>query len=310
MRTDPVGSPPIYLCGPGDSMSSLKSQLVEDGQKVLGLGQLHTVGPQHWEAKAIVIAGPSDALIEYVSHWRNAGCMAPIIVQSSGVQAMDQALLDSGADELIVPPLRSTDLKQRIALARARRAHRVIFQLGPRTVDLEDRTVTHGSEQHRLTQTEIRLLEYLVQHPNRVVTQLELLRNVWGYTHPPRTRAVANTLMRLRPKLEADPSRPIHLLTVHGGVRWVPEPVMMAHSNQEEVADDVGYPIGPLIGREAVLHDLENHLRERRAVCLHGPPGVGKTRLAQEVVNRFGTPTRFIDLALSGPMTLHRLYRA
>jgi DNA-binding response OmpR family regulator len=58
--------------------------------------------------------------------------------------------------------------------------------------------------------------EYLIQNARRVISRAELLNEVWGYENYPSTRTVDNRILKLRQKLERDPSRPAHFRTVHG----------------------------------------------------------------------------------------------
>jgi hypothetical protein len=74
-----------------------------------------------------------------------------------------------------------------------------------------------------LTTKEFRTLEYLVQNAPRVISRDELLNEVWGYENYPCTRTVDNHILRLRQKLENDPSRPAHIRTMHGaGYKFLP----------------------------------------------------------------------------------------
>jgi len=74
-----------------------------------------------------------------------------------------------------------------------------------------------------LTALEFKTLKYLTQNARRVISRDELLNEVWGYENYPCTRTVDNLILRLRQKLERDPSRPIHFRTVHGaGYKFLP----------------------------------------------------------------------------------------
>ena len=69
---------------------------------------------------------------------------------------------------------------------------------------------------------EIEVLRYLAEHEDSIVTRDMLLDEVWGYDAFPTTRTVDNYILSLRKKLEADPSDPKHILTIHGkGYRFV-----------------------------------------------------------------------------------------
>ena len=74
-----------------------------------------------------------------------------------------------------------------------------------------------------LTCKEFKTLAYLIKNPRRVISRDELLNEVWGYEHYPCTRTVDNHILKLRQKLERDPSRPVHFRTVHGaGYKFLP----------------------------------------------------------------------------------------
>jgi two-component system KDP operon response regulator KdpE len=91
------------------------------------------------------------------------------------------------------------------------------------TVDLAAKVVTRDGEEVRLTPTEWRLLEALVSRPGRLVSQRRLLSEGWGPGYVGETHYLRVYVAGLRRKLEADPSRPRHLLTEPGmGYRFVP----------------------------------------------------------------------------------------
>ena len=74
-----------------------------------------------------------------------------------------------------------------------------------------------------VTAKEFKTLEYLTKNPERVISRDELLNEVWGYQNYPCTRTVDNHILRLRQKLESDPSHPSHFLTIHGmGYKFAP----------------------------------------------------------------------------------------
>ena len=74
-----------------------------------------------------------------------------------------------------------------------------------------------------LTSKEFKTLAYLINNPRRVISRDELLNEVWGYENYPCTRTVDNHILRLRKKLESEPSHPKHFHTVHcAGYRFLP----------------------------------------------------------------------------------------
>lgn len=74
-----------------------------------------------------------------------------------------------------------------------------------------------------LTPKAFQMLEYLIKHPRKVISRDELLNRVWGYNCYPCTRTIDNHMLALRRKLEPEPSKPKHFLTVHGvGYKFLP----------------------------------------------------------------------------------------
>jgi DNA-binding winged helix-turn-helix (wHTH) protein len=98
-----------------------------------------------------------------------------------------------------------------------------VVRFGHVGVDFGGMTVTRSGKPVALTSMEFKTLKFLVQRPGQVVSRDELLDEVWGYDNYPCTRTVDNHILRLRQKLESDPGRPVHFLTVHSaGYKFVP----------------------------------------------------------------------------------------
>ncbi|HEY6277563.1 MAG TPA: response regulator [Streptosporangiaceae bacterium] len=151
----------------------------------------------------------------------------PIIVLSAwGQESQKVAALDAGADDYVTKPFGMDELLARLraAVRRASPAPDEPVVVTPDfTVDLAAKRVVSDGADVRLTPTEWQLLEVLVRHAGRLVTQRQLLAEVWG----PQYQSEANYLRvyaaQLRRKLEPDPSRPRYLLTEPGmGYRFQP----------------------------------------------------------------------------------------
>jgi DNA-binding response OmpR family regulator len=94
---------------------------------------------------------------------------------------------------------------------------------GDVTVNFSTMEALRKSEPVVLTIMEFKTLKYFIQNARRVISRDELLNEVWGYENYPCTRTVDNHILRLRQKLERDPSRPIHFRTVRGaGYKFLP----------------------------------------------------------------------------------------
>jgi len=162
-------------------------------------------------------------VIEGIRGWSTV----PILVVSGRSDSLDKVLaLDAGADDYVTKPFAADELLARIrALARRTpsAADEPVVTFGDVTVDLAARLVSRAGAAVRLTPTEWRLLEVLVRNPDRLVTREKLLTEVWGPQYTTDTGYLRLYLGQLRKKLEAEPSKPRHLLTEAGmGYRFVP----------------------------------------------------------------------------------------
>jgi two-component system, OmpR family, KDP operon response regulator KdpE len=154
-------------------------------------------------------------------------CTAPIIVLSARQTQTDKvAALDTGADDYITKPFGMDELLARIraALRRSTPAGQAPVVSCPAfTVDLAARRVTTPAGEVRLTPTEWHLLEILVRNPGKLVSQRQLLTEVWGPAYTTETNYLRVYLAQLRRKLEPDPAVPRHLITEPGmGYRFEP----------------------------------------------------------------------------------------
>jgi two-component system, OmpR family, KDP operon response regulator KdpE len=152
----------------------------------------------------------------------------PIIVLSGRAGSQDKvAALDAGADDYVTKPFGIDELLARIR-AITRRVVPVgesaVVGVGRFRVDLAAHAV-HGPDgvDVRLTPTEWHLLEILLRNPGKLVSQRQLLHDVWGPQYQSETNYLRQYMAQLRRKLEDDPSRPRHLLTEPGmGYRFQP----------------------------------------------------------------------------------------
>jgi len=151
----------------------------------------------------------------------------PIIVLSAwGQESQKVAALDAGADDYVTKPFGMDELLARLRAA-VRRASPApdepVVVTVDFTVDLADKRVTKDGGDVRLTPTEWQLLEVLVRNADRLVTQRQLLQEVWGPEYQTEGNYLRVYLAQLRRKLEPDPSRPRYLVTEPGmGYRFRP----------------------------------------------------------------------------------------
>ena len=175
--------------------------------------------------------GDGVGLIRDVRGWS----AVPIIVLSARTDEADKiAALDAGADDYLTKPFGTGELLARVRanLRRPRaaagsaangEASEPLFRFGEIEVDRAARLVRRAGAEVHLTPTEYRLLRVLVANAGRVITQRQLLREVWGPSHSEQSHYLRIYMGHLRQKLEADPAQPKHLLTETAvGYRLVP----------------------------------------------------------------------------------------
>jgi two-component system KDP operon response regulator KdpE len=151
--------------------------------------------------------------------WTNV----PIIVLSARGQERDKvAALEAGADDYLTKPFGVAELMARMQVA-LRHAARLaqpsadpIFAVGELRVDLARRQVFVDAAEVHLTPTEYKLLATLIRHAGKVVTQRQLLKEVWGAAYTTEAHYLRVYMGQLRHKLEADPARPRYLMTEPG----------------------------------------------------------------------------------------------
>jgi len=151
----------------------------------------------------------------------------PIIVLSAwGQESQKVAALDAGADDYVTKPFGMDELLARLRAAVRRAApapDEPVITTAEFTVDLARKRVTRAGADIRLTPTEWQLLEVLARNAERLVTQRQLLQEVWGPGYQNEAHYLRVYMASLRRKLEPDPSAPRFLLTEPGmGYRFCP----------------------------------------------------------------------------------------
>jgi len=155
--------------------------------------------------------------------WTNV----PILVLSGRSDSTDKVeALDAGADDYVTKPFGMEELLARLR-AMSRRGgvptELPVVAVGETTVDLAARRVTREGTDVRLTPTEWHLLEVLVRSPGKLLSQRQLLSEVWGPGYETAQGNLRLYMAQLRKKLEPDPAHPRHLLNEPGmGYRFEP----------------------------------------------------------------------------------------
>jgi two-component system KDP operon response regulator KdpE len=164
-------------------------------------------------------------LIRDVRGWSDV----PILILSARSQERDKiTALDAGADDYLTKPFSVGELRARVrALLRRRSRNGELasptIEFGNVAIDFSRRLVTRAGQTVHLTPIEYRLLSTLLSHPGKVMTQRNLLREIWGPSYVESSHYLRVYVGHLRHKLEEDPTQPRHFLTETGvGYRFQP----------------------------------------------------------------------------------------
>ena len=185
-----------------------------------GSQALRTAGDHHPDVVVLDLGLPDMDGTDVIAGLRGWSSV-PIIVLSARQSSHDKVdALDAGADDYVTKPFAMDELLARLraALRRTRADDEVdaVVTTATFTVDLAAKRVVRDGEVVRLTPTEWSLLEILVRHRGRLVSQRQLLRAVWGPEYERETHYLRVYLGQLRRKLEPDPARPVYFQTEPG----------------------------------------------------------------------------------------------
>jgi len=152
-----------------------------------------------------------------------------IIMLTAKSQEMDKiSALATGADDYVTKPFSPSELVARIdALVRrvsaVQRETRVTEELisGEFVLNIRSHALKHHNNVIELTQVEFQIMEYFFQNPGEVLSRDNILRRVWGESYYGEEKIVDVNIRRLRMKIEEEPSKPRHIVTVRGlGYKW------------------------------------------------------------------------------------------
>jgi DNA-binding response OmpR family regulator len=167
---------------------------------------------------------------EVLRRLRRAGNWTPVILLTQVGESTERAMaLEEGADDYLNKPFDPHELVARIraVLRRARPDQPPLASVwrlhaGELMLDRRSRRAWLGSEEVALTPKAMALLEYLMTHPDELLTRERLLDSVWGWDYPAGTRTVDTRIAELRRSLNDDPTDPRYIETVPGqGYRFV-----------------------------------------------------------------------------------------
>ncbi|HEX9795132.1 MAG TPA: response regulator transcription factor [Planctomycetota bacterium] len=208
----------------------LRSEGYEVEERSDGAGGLERALGGGLDAMVLDLMLPRLDGFEVLRRLRGVRNDLPVLVLSARGEESDRILgFEYGADDYVVKPapLREVVLRLKAILRRAQAVEAGGAQptaaFGAVEVDFQAYSLVHAGQRHGLNRKEVELLRYLLAHAGEDLSRARLLREVWGQEHANASRTVDTHVFRVRQKIETDPERPRHLLTVRGvGYRFEP----------------------------------------------------------------------------------------
>ena len=201
------------------------------GDGETGLDKLNS---GNYDALILDIMLPGIDGLEVCRRARAMPRYTPIVIISARSGETHRILgLELGADDYVTKPFSVLELIARVralfrrvdALGRTARQDAGLLETGVLAIDPVTRQVRCKGTEVELTAREFDLLFFFARHPGRVFSRMDLLTQVWGYSHEGYEHTVNTHINRLRSKIEPDPARPELIRTVWGvGYKFMPEP--------------------------------------------------------------------------------------
>ncbi|KVP88936.1 two-component system response regulator [Burkholderia ubonensis] len=162
--------------------------------------------------------------MDLIEEIRRSSSAALIVLSSRNREADKVAALNAGADDYLTKPFGLPELIARIRAHLRRQASGSflpdgIVRFGDVEIDLGKRRITRAGRPVHLSRTEYRLIALLTQHRGRLLTNEQLLAEIWGPSHATDHHYLRVYVGHLRQKLERDPAHPAHIVTDTGGYR-------------------------------------------------------------------------------------------
>jgi two-component system KDP operon response regulator KdpE len=209
-------------------VANLRARGYQPDAAPTGEDALRLAAKHHPDAVVLDLGLPGMTGIEVIRGLRGWSRVPIIILSARGAERDKVAALDAGADDYVTKPFGMDELFARLRAALRRVApsdEAAVITTPDFTVDLAAKTVRRDGVELRLTPTEWGIVELLVRNPDKLVSQRQLLQEVWGPQYGDETNYLRVHMAHIRRKLEPEQGRPRYFLTEPGmGYRFhIPE---------------------------------------------------------------------------------------
>jgi len=203
----------------------LRDNLEFEGHEVIvqgdGSSGLQTLLRESFDLVILDVMLPQMSGFDVVRKSREKGNRTPILMLTAKGEEIDKVLgLELGADDYVTKPFSLRELIARVNALLRRAvpagAAETMMTLGDITVNFASYIGSKDGKEFSMTPKEFEILKYLWQHRNETVSRDTLLTNVWGYDESVSTRTIDNFILKIRQKIEDDPTHPKIIFTIHG----------------------------------------------------------------------------------------------
>jgi two-component system alkaline phosphatase synthesis response regulator PhoP len=215
-----------------DLLEGLKDNLTKEGYRVVkatrGDTAVNVAIRENPHLILLDVMLPGMSGLDVCRELRKKGIETPIIMLTAKSEEVDRVVgLEIGADDYVTKPF---SVRELLARVRARLRHLpphaaetlARYRFGDVEIDFEKFQATRKGQPLELTPREFDILRLLIRCRGEVVTRDRMLNEVWGYEAYPTTRTVDTHMLKLRQKLEDDPSNPRFILSIYGeGYKFV-----------------------------------------------------------------------------------------
>ena len=179
-----------------------------------------------WDLILLDVMLPLKDGFEVCRDLRRAKIRTPVLMLTAKAQEAEKVMgLDMGADDYVTKPFSPRELRARIRalLRRTVPEDEPVQKIGECEVDFSRAELRRGGSRQDLTAIELKMVQTFLRNQGRVMTRTQVVDEVWGHDVFVTDRVVDTHVVKLRRKIEPDPSQPRHIVSVRGiGYRFEP----------------------------------------------------------------------------------------